>query len=70
MYFRFFIDFFRNILGVRFICMADKANVQQENVDKPNALATFAADNLFESISIISASQKQNLRLLFLVYKF
>ena len=46
MYFRFFIDFFRNILGVRFICMADKANVQRENGDKANALAILAADNL------------------------
>ena len=46
MYFQFFIDFFRNALGVRFICMADKANVQRENGDKANALAILAADNL------------------------
>jgi len=49
------------MLGVRFICMSDKANVQQENVGKANALAIFVRDHLLENIFIIFASQKQNL---------
>ena len=61
MYFRFFIDFFKNILGVRFISMADKANVQRENAGKANAPAIFVRHNLLENISIIFASQKENL---------
>ena len=58
--FSIFSDFFKNILCVRFICLADKANTQQENVGKANTLAILAGGNLFKSISFISAFQNQN----------
>jgi hypothetical protein len=50
------MNLLKNILCVRFICSADKANVQQENVGQANVLAILTRDELIMSISFISAS--------------
>jgi hypothetical protein len=50
------MNLLKNILCVRFIYSAGKANVQHENVGQANVLAILIRDELIMSISFISAS--------------